>query len=198
MISRFIKSRRLVLVAALAVALELSLPLWAARAFKVSHDAYMSAVPIAVLAQFLVVALLLYTVESRFALMGRLAARNMQVWQLVAWIALAVPVLIATSIASVAIGDTGNVGVFAPLKALLGMWGIGLISSALMDRRIAGVIPVIGILLPFILSPVEVPGVQIWGFAFEPDTSFGSWFTAIALLVAGVVGQTFWSDRRRR
>lgn len=197
-IAHYLKSRRIGTVLASVVALELSLPLWAGRAFKVTHDMVLRAVPLAVPIQFLIVALLLYVVASEFSRMERVAARPMRAYQLVLWVTIAAPVLGATVIASVLIGDSGTLGALAPLKALVGLWGIGLIATTLMDRRVAGIVPIAAIILPMILSPNVMPGVQFWGFVMEPDSELLSWGTAIGLLVAGVWVHTFWSDRRRR
>lgn len=198
MISRFIKCRRLILVGVLAILIELSLPLWAGRAFKITHDDYLRAVPIAVPVQFFIVALLLYTVASNFSRMDRLSARRIGVYELAMWTTLAIPVFAATLAASLMIGDSGNLGALAPVKALMGLWGIGLIATALIDRRVAGVIPIAGILLPMVLSPAAIPGVEFWGFVIEPETSPAAWLTACVLLVLGVASHTRWTERHRR
>lgn len=198
MFTHLLKSRRGMVMAALVVLGELSLPLWAARAFKISHEGYLRAVPIAVPLQFLAVALLLYTVASSFSRMDRLAARPMRLYQLGSWAALAAPVLAATAAACLWIGDSGNLGTFAPLKALIGLWGIGLLASAVLDRRVACIVPVVGILLPMVISPAAVPGVEYWGFALELDSSPAAWLTALTLLGLGVFVHSRWSDRQRR
>jgi|GEM_PF-7047241 len=197
MIAGFIKSRRLLAIAALAVAIELTLPLWAGRAYVVAHEGYLRAVPLAVPAQFLVVALLLYTASSGFARMDRLAARRMPVCQLIAWAASAAPVVAAALSSAAIMGDTGTIGALAPLKALLGLWGAGLLAAAAVDRRVAGVVPVLPLLLPMV-SPAAVPGIELWGFAMEPDESAPAWAVAAGLLCLGVVAHARWSEGFRR
>lgn len=196
--SYFMKSRHLGPILLITIAVELSLPLWAWRAFKVTHDMSVRAVPIAVPAQFLVVALVLYVVASEFRGTERLAARPMRAYQVLLLLVVAVPLLGAATLASTLIGDTGTLGSFGPLKALIGLWGVGLIATTLLDRRVAGVVPIAGIILPMVLNPDVVPGVEVWGFALEPDSSLTAWWTSVGLFIVGAGVHTIWSDRRRR
>lgn len=194
----FLRSRRAVLVVLVVVCLELSLSLWAGRAFKISHLEYHRAVPIAVPIQFLLVAILLYSVGSAFAPMERLASRSMRTQQGLIWVAQSVLVFGSLTLACFLIGDTGNVGTFAPVKALVGLWGIGLIASALLDRRVAGVVPVCAVIFPFVLDPGRVPGVEVWGFVMEPTDGLVPWITASVLLAVGVAAHLVFSERSRR
>ncbi|RQP09125.1 MAG: hypothetical protein EAS51_12465 [Microbacteriaceae bacterium] len=191
-------SRRLPQILAVVVLIELTLPLWAAPALKITHDGYLSAVPLAVPAQFVVVAILLYTVSSAFHEFERQAARSMRLEQAVLWLITALLVVASTMLASVLIGDTGTLGALAPVKATLGMWGIGLIASAFFDRRLAGIVPAAALLLPAIVSPGLIPGAEIWGFALAPDDSLAAWVTAGGFLAIGATAHILMSSARRR
>ncbi|MET3175962.1 UNVERIFIED_ORG: hypothetical protein ABIB52_003835 [Arthrobacter sp. UYCu721] len=194
----FLRSRRAVLIVVIVAGLELSLTLWAGKAFKISHLDYHRAVPIAVPIQFLLVAILLYSVSSAFAPMERLASRPMRRHQALMWLCQSALVFGSLALACLIIGDTGNVGTYAPIKALAGLWGIGLLASTLLDRRVAGVLPVGAVILPFVLDPGRVPGVEVWGFTTEPTDDPLAWITALGFLCAGAAAHIRFSEGARR
>lgn len=193
-----LRSRQTLLIMVIVAVAELSLAGWADRAFKVSHDTYLRAVPVAVPIQVVLVAILLYTVSSEFQEMERLASRPMRTHQAAIWAGQGFIVFGSLVLACLLIGDSGNIGMFAPIKALAGLWGIGLLASSLVDRRIAGVVPVIAVVLPFVLDPNRVPGVALWGFVVEPTDSLAAWLTALGLLVLGLLAHTAFSEGHQR
>lgn len=194
----FLLSRRLPHTLLAVVTIELTLPLWAAPALKIAHDGHLRVVPLAVPAQIIIVALLLYTVSSAFHALERQAARSMRIEQAALWLIIAPPVLASTLVASILIGDSGNLGTLAPLKAVIGMWGIGLASSGIIDRRLAGVIPALALVLPALVSPSALAGSDAWGFAFAPDDSPVAWLTACGALAVGVAVHIFMATGKRR
>lgn len=192
------KSRYAVSLVTSAVLVELLLMLDGGRAFQIAHDGSLWAVPIAVPFQFIPAALLTYITSSPLFEQEQMAAVDMRkVHTFVLGTSLSL-VLMAATILSSQLGDSGNVGSFTPLRALIGFMGIGLIATCLVDRRIACLFPAIALLLPFTLNPVLLDGEDYWAFATVPSHSVASWCFAIALFGVGFGGSVFWSEGQRR
>lgn len=188
----FWRSRRVGLVIVAAVAVEFSMLAWAWRAFKVPHEGLLIAVPLAVPAQMLTVAIALYSTSSAFRALEASAHRSLVMPRLMTLGIQAGAILAPTAFVCVVIGDSGTLGVYAPLKALLGAWGLGLIGSFVIDRRLAGLIGLVPLVAPLVLNPHGRPFASVWAFATAKDADSTAWLTAGALFAIGAVLHVGW------
>lgn len=193
-----VRTRHLHWLLATTFLLELTAVLWAGQAFTVTHGGYFSAVPLAVVLQVIVAALLAYAMSSNTQLAETISARPMRVIQLALSVTTTLVIGAACTVMSLMIGDTGTLGTLSPLKALIGAWGMALLATSVFDRRLAGLLPIACVILPMTVSPAEIPFGESWGFAFAPDTSATAWVTAFVLLVMGLASSSSFVARQRR
>jgi hypothetical protein len=183
----FLRSRALLACVLFATALEASLPLWGARAFKITYPGFFEAVPLGVPAQFAAVAAILYSTDSAFHPLERMAARPLFPMRLLSLLIVTTPPLGVLVLACAVMGDSGTIGWAAPVRAFLGMLGLGLVAAQFIDRRLAGLSAVLAIAAPMTLNPIQVTGFEVWGFAYSGSPEPTSWLVATALFVLGSI-----------
>lgn len=84
-----------------------------------------------------------------------------------------------------------TIGDLAPVRAVLGMLGVGLAAAAFVDIRIASATTIPVFVVPLAFNPGVVPGGDLWGFVLAPAASNIAWATAVATCVLGLVTYVF-------
>lgn len=167
--------------------IELTLLLWGKYAIVASHGGYFEEVPLAVPAQFLVVAPLLFATGSEFRGFERLAA--VPLWwprTITTLVSLAIVGSIAAFV-SFEIGNPGTIGTPAPVRTFIGMYGVGLVASVFVDRRVASLAALAPVVGPLTINPLLVPGNEVWNFAITTPGDHVSWIVAMGWFAVGLV-----------
>lgn len=183
----FFKSRALLACVLFATVFEASLPFWGSRAFKISYPGFFEAIPLGVPAQFAAVAVILYSTDSAFHYLERMAARPLYPLRMLSFLLVVTAPLVVLVVACALMGDSGTLGWAAPIRAFLGMLGLGLIAAQFVDRRLASLSSVLAIAAPTTLNPTQIIGFEIWGFAYSGSPGPTAWVFALSLFALGSI-----------
>lgn len=194
----FLKSRHTVVAIIFLMAFEASLVIWGARAFNVRHIDEFFAVPLAVPAQFIGVVAILHATGSSHDELENNSSRAIWVPRTVNLALLIVSGGLVLALSCVAIGAAGTLDIFAPLRAYIGLVGVGLLTSLFLDRHLAGVGAVAFAMFPIIFDPAVVPGGSLFGFVVTSPEDPLVWLRPIALLLCGVLSSVLFSHARGR
>jgi len=178
------------------IAIELSLVLWGGLAFEVRHgDSFYEAVPIQVPAQIVPAMLLLYGSSSAHQALERQAGRRIAALQLSAVTLGGVVVAAAALVPAYAHPNAGTLNPLAGVSAFVGMYGIGLAASVLIDRRLAGIPSLVPVLAPLTFDPTRIPGHSWWSFVIPGDESRSLNPASLGWLIVGILLATIFVTR---
>ncbi|QNE46126.1 hypothetical protein F1C58_03845 [Glaciihabitans sp. INWT7] len=172
------------------VIIDLLLGAFATPAIVITHGNDVSEIPLLVIFQFLPVAFCLYGLGTSGAGIEATSARRIWILRCITALTLSSLMIGLSALESLRIGAPGSLGIFAPVRAEIGLIGVGLLSTMILDRRIAGIVPIVFVLLPVVVFPRPDLGGQFWGFVMFDTNSAASWTVAIALWFMGMVGYT--------
>lgn len=178
-VKSFLRARGVLPITIALVVFELSLPLWAYPAMKVHYDDYFEAVPLAVSCQFIPAGLVAYVTGSTLDELETQAARGLSAYR---FAAIAIPFSTATFsllFSCLVIGEAGTLDTLAPVRAMIGLVGIALAATLLMDRRLAVIIPAAVAIYPLVFDPRTIP---LLAFTVNPDPETG-WLVPAVLAV---------------
>jgi hypothetical protein len=192
----FLKSRHTVTAILFLVAFEASLANWGAKAFNVRHADEFFAVPLAVPAQFIGAVIVLYATGSAHDELERHSSRAIWVPRTINLAVLILSGGLTLALSCVALGAAGTLDAFAPLRAYLGLVGVGLLTSLILDRHLAGIGAAAFAMFPIIFDPSAVPGGSIFGFIVTSPEDPQVWLTPIVLLLCGVLSSVLSPNRR--
>lgn len=187
----FLHARNLIPVVLAVLVLQVILALVGARALLFSRPDFLAATSLAALGQFIPVAAALIVYGSQTRDLERLASRPLWPQRLLlhgivltvcAGTALLLSHVLGLTANEAVIGTTGT---FAPLRNMLGLLGVGLITAHFLDRRVAAVAPATLVLLPVVVNPGQYPFSETWGFVLTDTGNPASWATVITLLTVG-------------
>lgn len=195
----YFRTRRTLLVIVVAVLIEAAIFL-VARPMVIHHDSGIVVFTPATPLQILVVGALSLGLSGRSEQFESVGVRRLPVLRLLNTgslivVGAAASIVVALLHASAGV-DQGTVGVFAPLRAFLGLMGIALVLAAFIDMRLGALCALPFVLLPGAFDMRDVPGGQVMGFVLADANSPGSWATAIVLAAIGLALFTFAYSRR--
>lgn len=186
----FLKSRWVAATLVGCLIWEGSLLIWGSPAIVIAHGGTAIAVPLIVLAQIVPSMLMVYASGSRTQSLEQLAGRQMWPWRLLTSACLGVVVAAAALAVSLALGPRGTMSVYAAPVTLAGLYGCGLCAATVVDRRLAGAIGTLPLLVPLTLSVDRLPLVELWSFAISARGVHQTVLVAGCWLVAGILCST--------
>jgi hypothetical protein len=170
---------------------QLSLPFWATAAIKFTHENFFVALPIAVIVQFIPIALIIFTTDSNSAELELLSSRRLYPRR---FLVITIASLIGTGsalAAGCALGTPGSLPWTAPASTFAGMLGLALLASLVVDRRLAGLVAIVPIIIPMAIDPSPIPGSKFWSFITPEIDPLENSIIAVSWLAVGILGHTF-------
>jgi len=182
----FLKSRAVGRCAAFVILFELSVALWGMPALVVRHSLSAYAVPLSVFGQIVPAAAVAFSAGSAHDQLERLSSRPIWMLRLHVIVVLLLLAAAATTVACAVLGSQGTLDALAPLRAVLGLCGAALAFSAVVDRRLAGIVAGLLVLFPLVFDPDASPLGRVLGFVVG-EPGWASWSTCLVLAALGMI-----------
>lgn len=173
-----------------------TVPLWAQLALKLSFPGSFTSVPLSLLLVFLPISALVYSVKTGMHDWETQAARNLFGGALTVFLCQSFVIFPTIVLVAPAAATQSNLGGMALIRTALGVWGLSLLLSLVLDPRLAGSLSSVAILVPFLVDSSSAPLGEIWGFALAPDASQMSWVVSGMLFAGGVIFHLIQTTRK--